>query len=60
MSKATITVRDLANGRVAIKLNLDPGECPASPAHQVASSFLAWLATQNHKQVKPAARQHKP
>lgn len=57
MSRATITVRDLPNGRLAVKLNLDPHDCPASPAHKVASSFLAWLATQNRKEVQPAAQQ---
>lgn len=54
MPRATITIRDLANGRLAVKLNLDSKECPTSPAHKVATSFLAWLAS--HQPQQPVAQ----
>lgn len=51
MADATITVRDIKNGRIAVKLTLNPKETPASPAHQVAASFLAWLAQSQKTQA---------
>jgi hypothetical protein len=54
MATASIKLRDLANGRISVKLEIDP-RYVESPASRVAQEFFDWLQSRESKQSQPAA-----
>jgi hypothetical protein len=55
MATANITIRDLKNGRIAVKLGIDT-DAGDQPSTRIAHAFLTWLAkSQAGQTAAPAA-----
>lgn len=59
MANAIIKIRDLANGKLSVKLVLDPRQA-STPSHQAAQSFFSWLKNHETTQSQTAAPQQQP